>query len=594
MAKLNEPPKGSRTRDRIRWLAIAHAGLLLAPAGAQTFSGSLQPGETPIVFASFGDCGDRHTTLNPAKVASMVKGWDIDFIVAAGDLNYGNTSVGHPDWEARIGTRYGDWIVGRTDHKYPLQTGTVPRYYPVVGNHDTDTGAGFGGLGGGKVSGYVDYFVRNAPGEPDRIPTGSGVHNDDVTYYDFYHGNVHIIAADSDRGRVDTVFAVAQNAWIANALESSEGRWKFVVMHHPAWSSGAVHGNQAWMQGDHLAMADAVIAAHAHLYERIETDGTVFVNCGLGGRPFYPFRADPHPDSKFRFNSAHGALRISCTSTGALLEFVSTDDGAEGANGGTVLDSVTLGDYTPTRNVGVHALELVAGQEVTVETALPQPAGGDGNQLDPKVEIVAPDGSVAAAEAAGAGDGINVRLDFVVGGSGRHEVRVLPEDESGGDYQLSVTPSPPLPERPIDVWRAQHFGFDADSSVAGDLADPDGDGIPNLTEYAMGTPPTVADAPVAGGEATPQFFNDTAFFVLRLAEGLRDDLGYAIQGSASLDAGGWVTVATRAVGGGPWTGTAPVVVSPGQGRAIDLRVAEVTNPLVVPRRFYRLQVSRPE
>jgi len=44
-----------------------------------------------------------------------------------------------------------------------------------------------------------------------------------------------------------------------------------------------------------------------------------------------------------------------------------------------------------------------------------------------------------------------------------------------------------------DAWRAKYFSTSelADPTVSGDNADPDGDGMPNLLEYASGTDPRV-------------------------------------------------------------------------------------------------------
>ena len=42
----------------------------------------------------------------------------------------------------------------------------------------------------------------------------------------------------------------------------------------------------------------------------------------------------------------------------------------------------------------------------------------------------------------------------------------------------------------VESWRQQHFGSIADAGTAANNADPDGDGIPNLIEYALGLEPT--------------------------------------------------------------------------------------------------------
>jgi autotransporter-associated beta strand protein len=57
--------------------------------------------------------------------------------------------------------------------------------------------------------------------------------------------------------------------------------------------------------------------------------------------------------------------------------------------------------------------------------------------------------------------------------------------QSGVELRLSYTPLTPFERWQIDQFESRA----SDPLVAGELADPDGDGIPNLTEYALGTEP---------------------------------------------------------------------------------------------------------
>ncbi len=59
---------------------------------------------------------------------------------------------------------------------------------------------------------------------------------------------------------------------------------------------------------------------------------------------------------------------------------------------------------------------------------------------------------------------------------------------NGNAVPLTIT----IADRPLQQWKFTHFGTNA--SLAADAADPDGDGRPNLLEYATGTIPTVANA----------------------------------------------------------------------------------------------------
>lgn len=50
-----------------------------------------------------------------------------------------------------------------------------------------------------------------------------------------------------------------------------------------------------------------------------------------------------------------------------------------------------------------------------------------------------------------------------------------------------------LPRREMDIWRIECFGASAnDPEIAGDFADPDGDGLPNAIEFVLGTQPNPA------------------------------------------------------------------------------------------------------
>src|SRR5437660_1578263 len=54
---------------------------------------------------------------------------------------------------------------------------------------------------------------------------------------------------------------------------------------------------------------------------------------------------------------------------------------------------------------------------------------------------------------------------------------------------------------PVDVWKTAYFGNLSDPAVSADEADPDTDGLTNLTEYATGLNPTtnsISTAPSHG------------------------------------------------------------------------------------------------
>ena len=64
---------------------------------------------------------------------------------------------------------------------------------------------------------------------------------------------------------------------------------------------------------------------------------------------------------------------------------------------------------------------------------------------------------------------------------------------------LTLTVSTDPPPVLMDAWRRANFGASAtDSAIAGDDADPDGDGFTNLQEFHAGTNPLDAASPSAG------------------------------------------------------------------------------------------------
>lgn len=522
-------------------MAVALAGgsgsLVRGSADGQWhFSGELSPGEEPATFAFFGDWGVGLAAVAPARVTRMVKSWSPDFIVTGGDNNYGGVTVGHPHWDEYLGFRFGEFMLGRADRRYPLQSGGEARFFPVVGNHDTSVG----GLGGGTIEGYFDYFIDGGPDGGFRLPLGGGRHDATASYYDFVRGDVHFVMADSDPGRINVAFAAAQRQWILERFQASDARWKILVAHHPPYSSDGVHGSQTWMQGAHLLEADLVLAGHAHVYERLEKDGVAFITCGLGGRSIYRLAEDPLPETVFRTNATYGAVRVQVTSSGLRTEFRQISDTAPD---GDVVDTLTLGEFREATNGIDYPIEVIAGRTLTLTTTTP---GGADNRLDPRLILFGPDGAEVAADADGDGDGRNAVIRHVAAQSGRYRVRVAAETGDPGAFELAVLQDPPLPLGGWEVWRRQRFGDAAapDTPGTGPNDDPDRDGTVNLLEYAGGTDPLKPD-PGTLRFSAPNGSGKRCYLTLELPDGYRDDVQYVILASANARPDSWQVLGVR-------------------------------------------------
>ncbi len=158
------------------------------------------------------------------------------------------------------------------------------------------------------------------------------------------------------------------------------------------------------------------------------------------------------------------------------------------------------------------------------------------------------------------------------------------------DFSLSAgTPSAAsatIHDKPYDAWRHARFSSAqlADPAVSGDSADPDGDGLANLLEYAFaGEPLTPASVPAerlpAVGLAEDGRLTLTYFHAAD-----RPDLAHAVEWTDDLAAGpaGWQT------GTGVVT---EITRAPVEGGELVTVRADAT-PAAAPRQFLRLRVTR--
>ena len=340
-----------RRRQNIHFQGLRSQLRHSIPAALLLLAISVSQIRATTVLAFIGDeASPNVASEGAASVANMVanSSWQTDYVITLGDNNGGVATTGSPDWDQVLGVRYGQFMKARTGpgpNPYPNQTSAVQRFFPVVGDHDRDP-AGPAGL----VSGYIDYFHTD-PGNPaGRLP--AGVHNATQSYYAFTlpieggTGSVRIFAMDSEAFAYSQASQAAQVAWLRDGLRSSTATWNFVTLHSPPFSSGPHNSNPLYQLPFQQWGADAVLAGHDHLYERLRvTDAEqnqmlYFVN-GLAGSGIYPFRQRA-TGSERRYNDTHGAIRVTVTDEEAMFEFLVLEPSEDGSNGGTLFDSITL------------------------------------------------------------------------------------------------------------------------------------------------------------------------------------------------------------------------------------------------------------
>jgi tartrate-resistant acid phosphatase type 5 len=251
---------------------------------------TLTPEPVEVRFAVIGDYGMDNSA--EADVAALIQRWQPDLVITTGDNNYPSGAAESID--ANIGKYLHGYI-------FPYM-GTygagaeINRFFPSLGNHDWYTA---------DAQPYLDYF--SMPGNE--------------RYYDFTWGPLHLFAIDSDEHEPDGINASSvQAAWLKQGLADSTSPWNIVYMHYPPYSSGS-HGSTAWMQWPFAAWgADAVLAGHDHLYERLLVDGIPYFTNGAGGGGLYDF-GGPVPESQFRYNANYGAMLVTAGGTEILFEF---------------------------------------------------------------------------------------------------------------------------------------------------------------------------------------------------------------------------------------------------------------------------------
>jgi hypothetical protein len=221
-----------------------------SPTSAQTV-------EVPSRFALVGD-------FSAAVGGEMLFKLPSDYYtIGLGDFFY--TADHAADYAAFAGTLTKLW--------------TARRLLATRGNHDIDFDGGekfFNTYGNGLryhsvVVGNAEFFVIN-PG------WNTASLGDDTPPF------------EPDGNTVGS----AQYYWLKGAMAASAARWKFVIMHEPAYSSGNYSPGYDELRWDFQALgADAVIAAHEHVYQRHIIDGLNYIGVGTGGAALTAISATP-------------------------------------------------------------------------------------------------------------------------------------------------------------------------------------------------------------------------------------------------------------------------------------------------------------
>lgn len=312
--------------------------------------------------SSTGASGSDYDGTNASAVATLVKGWNPDFIITTGDNSYSPTGgdtggvsndIRYAKYDQNIGQWYSDYIFpyGDTNLDSYTSTATENKFFPSVGNHDITEDYGTTDAG---LKTWRSYF--SLPNNETNYVINKG-------HVDFFcvfsnKRTSSSAAYDSNLGVGNTS---VMHEWLDTALANSTAHWKVVYFHHSPYTSESSHLNgDADMQWDFSNMgnngADVVLSGHSHCYERLkDANGFPYLVCGASGTPM---RAQGSTSglatgiTSEKYHGAptgleHGAIKGTVDNTTLTFEFITTS--------GTVIETYTLtkgtSDTTTTRTV---------------------------------------------------------------------------------------------------------------------------------------------------------------------------------------------------------------------------------------------------
>lgn len=250
----------------------------------------------PVRFAVLSDTqqqweGENRLAAIGAAVASDASTSPFDFVLHAGDLV-----------ESPAGDYWDYWF-----SSFEPMLLAAP-FIPVLGNHEKNSRS------------YYDAFSH---------PPGAG--QNDERWWALHWGDVVVVGLDTSASRADRI--LEQQAYAEKELSGPE-RHKFVIFHHPVYSSDAYHGSGYGYEKIYhpifaKAGVDVVLNGHAHNYERIEKDGITYLVLGGGGavpRGLAPKRVD---GSIVAVEGRNFYARVSTARKGISVDVVSVAEASE-------------------------------------------------------------------------------------------------------------------------------------------------------------------------------------------------------------------------------------------------------------------------
>jgi tartrate-resistant acid phosphatase type 5 len=242
-----------------------------------------------VLFVALGDFGSGDEYQR--QVARSIETINPEWFVALGDNVYSQAG-----YQALVGDYYGQFF-------------TESKFLPATGNHDYLEG----------ISNYDDFFATSEQTRYYKASVAS---------------DVEVFVLDSQAALDSAESMNRQKDWLTDQVTGSTAKYKFVVIHHPPFSSGAKHGPTKEFQWDFEALeVTAALSGHEHLYERKTINDVMYLVSGAGGKTLYSCK-ESLPADEVCIDKYFGALYFTRVGDALLGEFRSST--------GEILDSFTL------------------------------------------------------------------------------------------------------------------------------------------------------------------------------------------------------------------------------------------------------------
>jgi len=305
----------------------------VSPIGA--FSTAPDSGE-PVTFAVLADTqqqleGENRLALVCGGIASDPA--PFDFILHGGDIVETPSSYFWDDWFLA----FGDMLLRAS-------------FIPVLGNHE------------GNHRSYYEQFI---------LPPGDGKR--DEQWWVFRWGDVIVVGLDTNANKANE-FA-AQQEWAREQLSGPEPH-KFVIFHHPVFTSDAYHGSGTFLDKIYHPIfveheVDIVFNGHSHHYEHVVRDGITYLVVGGGGATPRRTRPDHIQGSDVSVEGHHFYVRVHASSDGISVETISV--ARELGDGACTTDERTLDSFSLRAASSETAASEKESPVAHAEVAQPEP-----------------------------------------------------------------------------------------------------------------------------------------------------------------------------------------------------------------------------